>query len=239
MSPVRAGPHRPTRKAVQAFSVSKLAAAGDTSCPFGGAPRTPSADGAVAGMSALPTWGAGKNGPREVTRFREARRRAQGPRRRPRSPDRPARPRPGVLLAAPEWAGETSVRRRGWDPGRAINTGSRLVAAAGRRCAPGLGVRSRTRGVGRSCCSCRAAESGRDVGRRRGWEAGWRAPGAARVPGALTPEAVASNFYVLRKLGVLVPGDLRLDSGAEASNVHTPHYPLPHLLSFIIVFIHL
>lgn len=60
-----------------------------------------------------------------------------------------------------------------------------------------------------------------------------------RVPGALTPEAVASNFYLLRKLEVLVPGDLRLDSGAEASNVHTPHYPLPHLLSFIIVFIHL
>lgn len=87
-----------------------------------------------------------KLGPREVTRFREARRRAQGPRRRQRSPDRPARPRPGVLLAAPEWVGETSVRRRGWDPGRAINTGSRLAAAAGRRCAPGLGVRSGTRG---------------------------------------------------------------------------------------------
>lgn len=66
-------------------------------------------------------------------------------------PGRAARPRPVGSRAAPEWAGGTSVRRRGRGLGPPVppppgyNAGSRRPAGDGWRCASGAGVRLRAR----------------------------------------------------------------------------------------------
>lgn len=98
-------------------------------------------------------------------------------------PGSAARPRPPGTRAAPEWAGGTSVRRRGRGPGAPVpppgyNVGPRRAAGGGWRCAPGQGW-----GWGRAELLAAARGGGSRTGGREGGRGGRWDGGHSGLPG--------------------------------------------------------
>lgn len=98
----------------------------------------------------------------------------------------------------------------------------------------GAGVRLRARAAGAAGAAA-AAAGRRPAAETRGGEGGAGGgmegtPGCARVPVALTPEGVASNFCLLRQQGTVVSGDLtlaRLSVPGLVTSTPAPHPPHP------------